>query len=579
MSESETSPDINAPRGSEKIPDDNSKLNKHSHSIDIDADDDPDMVGRLDRAEIDADDDPDLLSQQVNVDIDPDDDPDLVGKRHSSDIDPDDDPDMQYMDSHEVSSDDTSSDKLSARQRLINMGDRLRGMLDNGDDEPSADDLERTADELKEAAQQKRLEEEAYRATEEEVSHEEELMGNSGEKFVKLTAERTRHLFERSKTREQINNAKEEASDALAAIATSMYLELSDAGVPEDEIVRQIDEFVAGQADEMANQMEAEYKAEYDNASPVMKRLYDKWSLWGEQGMKGKIKKAAVLAPGLIAIGAAGSVAGGAVLGGAAGVGIALLGKSVGRQLLRNKLDRASNVDEHAAERVGDFKADAEVNAAIFDALDASSDKYRKRNRNRMIGGVAVSMVAGAALGGAAGFVGDVVRDHVDLGKVGEKLGDAASAVKGKYEAFQADRRDGGLIDSDFLGEGPESTDTPLPADVSPDTGGPDVGSDGGPAEAPTPTSREAIFDGFHATRELTPDGKEAILDNLNNYKVQPGDTIWDVSEKMLEEQGMKNPSVYEIDATKDFLIRELQDQGYADSRGWLNAGDTIKLR
>ena len=139
MSESETSPDINTPRGPERIPGDDSKLNKHSHPIDIDADDDPNIVGRLDRAEIDADDDPDLLSQQVNVDIDPDDDPDLVGKIHSSDIDPDDDPE--------------SSQNKPLRERLKEVVDKV--YYADPETEPTSDELDQAADELKEAARQK----------------------------------------------------------------------------------------------------------------------------------------------------------------------------------------------------------------------------------------------------------------------------------------------------------------------------------------------------------------------------------------------------------------------------------------
>lgn len=94
-----------------------------------------------------------------------------------------------------------------------------------------------------------------------------------------------------------------------------------------------------------------------------------------------------------------------------------------------------------------------------------------------------------------------------------------------------------------------------------------------------TISTRNELFDGRLGTRELTPEGREALAEQLDGYHVKPGDSVWSLSEQFLHEQGVDNPTTYEIDATKDVLLKELQASGNADSRGWLTAGDTINIK
>lgn len=419
-------------------------------------------------------------------------------------------------------------------------------------------------------------------------------------KYSSQVAERSKRMVEGAKTREDINATKEELSDVISAIATQYMVELESEGKSWDEITKTIDAFVTEQTDSILGKMEQHRLEEYNNSRPFMKKIYDTWARWGEgEGItKGKVAKTIVIAIPSAAAGAVLMPLAGAV-GMGAGIGLAgfMSGKAVARRLAGAKLDNIAGIKTTASEQRIDMKDRIERanradvtendkpefdnegnvigkgrNLELVDIISERSEIYRQTNLRRTVGGVAISAVAGLA-GGAAADAATHAFDNFSFGKLGEKIEQLGGKIKdGVTNLFEANPSDSTGADT------PERQHGGIGAIENAELGG--GGSEMATVSAPPEvTGRGELFDGFHATRELTPDGKEAILDNLNNYKVQPGDTIWDVSEKMLEEQGVKNPSVYEIDATKDFLVRELQDQGYADSRGWLNAGDTIKLR
>lgn len=105
-------------------------------------------------------------------------------------------------------------------------------------------------------------------------------------------------------------------------------------------------------------------------------------------------------------------------------------------------------------------------------------------------------------------------------------------------------------------------------------------GDGGGNAGSETTNlTRGELFDGSLGGRKLTPEGREALAEQLNGYTVKTGDTVWDLSEDFLKEQGVKNPTRFEIDTTKDVLLRELQATNSVDSRGWLSVGDKIRIK
>jgi hypothetical protein len=89
--------------------------------------------------------------------------------------------------------------------------------------------------------------------------------------------------------------------------------------------------------------------------------------------------------------------------------------------------------------------------------------------------------------------------------------------------------------------------------------------------------SRNELFDGSRGSRSLTPENAERLADFLDTYKVKENDDqgVWGISEKYLENQGVKNPTVFETDAVKDYI---LQHSTLTDS-SIIYPGDTIKLK
>jgi len=81
------------------------------------------------------------------------------------------------------------------------------------------------------------------------------------------------------------------------------------------------------------------------------------------------------------------------------------------------------------------------------------------------------------------------------------------------------------------------------------------------------------LFAGEGGSTHLTALNKEHLHDFLDTYTVKSTDTRgdWGIAEKYLKAQGIKNPSVYQIDAVKDRMLE------IDPSSAILHPGDTIK--
>lgn len=392
-------------------------------------------------------------------------------------------------------------------------------------------------------------------------------------KYAELVAERSKRMIEGANTRKDIDAAKEELSDMLGGLATLLMDELEAEGVSWDDIPGQIDTFIAEQTDEVLQKMEAHRMEEYDNARPIMKKFYDKWAQWGEQGTKGKLKKAAAFALPGAAFGAAlvplaGVVGFGAVTGALAVTGA----RSVGRRLAGAHLDKRADAKKVAQAQREDIRGeiDAVENAAHTDILaiiDERSEVYRKQNLRRTAGGLAIALSVGLLTAKGADILADNV-DNWSFGKLGELGKSDVDAPEGGND----------IVKPDMDGDG-----TPDALDRDRDGDGVNNGRDYAPndpnvSEAPVST-RDQLFDGRFGARELTSEGRAALAEQLNGYTVKPGDSVWSLSEQFLADQGIQNPTVYEIDATKDMLLGELRASGDVDSRGWLSVGDKIHIK
>ncbi len=427
-----------------------------------------------------------------------------------------------------------------------------------------------------------------------EVETIDELVEGYATKLAKKHDRTFGQLLHKSDYRES-KDLQDELGDMMGAIATQLMIEADNNRLGDDDR----DEWIAAELSRVTDKViarSAELRLEaFNSVSPVRKFLYNKWEQWGSEGKKGKVKQSVALAvPGVLAGAGAGVVVGAAV---GVGAGAALLtagSRSLGRGLIRNQLNKRHHVsstkDAHAKEIgdvVSDFVTKRTENAhkrfipksrkgassyEMLGSINASTEKYRKRNRNQMLGGVGIAMSVGLVSSALADYIGDGIfggsPSHAAdrPAGIGSEVDNHTSRLDtaGRQdlgEAYMGSGRDGGGITSHLNASGRQ------------DLGEAVMG------ERSVASPREMLFEGYHGTRQLTPEGKQEIMDSLRGHRVKSGESIWSLSEKMLKEQGVKNPSVYEIDATKDMLLHELQRSGSVDTTGMLRAGQVLKFR
>ena len=255
-------------------------------------------------------------------------------------------------------------------------------------------------------------------------------------KYAELVAKRGGKLFERKRTRAEIDAAKEDVTDLLSGLATQMMDELLAEGKSEAEMAELVGNFVDEQSDLLANSIEQSRIDNYEGSWRITKMMANKWAKWTEQSTDketgkrkflswGNIKKmgsmavmGAALGAGvtlaLPALGFAGGVAGTFGIAGVAGFASA---RSIGRSLAGGFLDKKSSEKRVATEQSAEMKEqykklndentaqeDLKNRKTIFEIVDERSTAYRKRNRNRVIASVAIAGVAGVAAGTLTNF-------------------------------------------------------------------------------------------------------------------------------------------------------------------------------
>lgn len=254
-----------------------------------------------------------------------------------------------------------------------------------------------------------------------------------------------------------------------------------------------------------------------------------------------------------VAAGAALAVAGSAaaVIAGVAGTGAGM----VGAGMLAGRYGRAY---ASRVSRLYDNKEDQPVfelddnSAENQQAVDRSIDFLRTTSRDhienaeKLKKGAVIGAIGAVALGGSIVVARDIINDspNIGFGAIGEKL-------------------------SDWFGDDTPDVDPPGNEELP-------------PPPVDEPITRGEMFDGYQGTREFTTVGQTDFNKWINGnggYTVQPGDTVWSLSEQYLQQNGITHPTVYEVDAVKDSVLKELQARGLADGRGWLNVGDTIKIK
>ena len=87
------------------------------------------------------------------------------------------------------------------------------------------------------------------------------------------------------------------------------------------------------------------------------------------------------------------------------------------------------------------------------------------------------------------------------------------------------------------------------------------------------------LFDGNKGSTEFTTEGLKDFNKWIEGHHVASGESVWSLSEGYLQQEGVAKPSVYQVDAVKDSVLKEFQAKDIVNGRGWLSKGDIIKLK
>lgn len=200
---------------------------------------------------------------------------------------------------------------------------------------------------------------------------------------------------------------------------------------------------------------------------------------------------------------------------------------------------------------------------------DAQYEKRMKRNGQ-------VAWLGVAAIAAIAFLNRSSLGDTDFLGFGGDSDG---SEKKKKQGSDTSEIPTGGTTETPTDGstEIPSDGSTETPTDGGNETDGNTGGNDSGAEDRGDTTPREQLFNGEAGSTHLSREAEANIQTFMDDYKVGTTDTrgVWGISEKYLESEGIKNPSVYEIDAVKDHILQHSS----LNENSILHPGDTIKLK
>lgn len=300
-----------------------------------------------------------------------------------------------------------------------------------------------------------------------------------------------------------------------------------------------------------------------------------------------------------VALGAAGTIVGagaGMLIGAAAGVGLAAGAAVAAKSVVSFARGYANNEkkDTGIAPGIGELsdehkeKAKLQVERSVLMGTDREVatkryfghrleedilDQQEKRRRSGRAGLLGVA--AGIVLGGTLSHVaGELIHGPADW-KLGEWSNRSintpthAITVPPQEGSFNA----GSPLDHQPVPPAPlKSSDTPGMAEAIRN-----ALDGGGGSHGVADTAGD--FTGSLGTTELTSTGLDHFNQFIDGHVVQPGESIWQLSQQYLEQNGVKNPSTYQIDAVKDRVLEELQQRGVVGANGWLTAGQRISLK
>ena len=315
----------------------------------------------------------------------------------------------------------------------------------------------------------------------------------------------------------------------------------------------------------------------------ILSKAHNKISSW--YGGLSRTEKLGVAGAGVVAAGLLGLAL--SPLG-AAGVGI-MAGAKGYRSYMQSRsklyerpaeVEKIQSTNEQGSKSLGELQTEAldKMTAARTERIE-KTDKVNKRAR-------ITTALGGLVLGGGLALQAVEHWDDIRHFFGGGNGNNGVSGGNGGNGGESAPGN-GGHIDQphDTQKEAEDlakknaipSSDTPGVADaINEALGGEGTGAGDGHW---APGGIDGYLNGDLGTTELTQAGLENFEAWANNYTVQPGDTIWGLSEKYLQAQGITNPSVYQIDAVKDAALADFQARGIVGVNGWLSAGQSLHVK
>lgn len=263
--------------------------------------------------------------------------------------------------------------------------------------------------------------------------------------------------------------------------------------------------------------------------------------------------------------------AAGTVLGSGAGlVGASLV---TGAKLLKTKTQGQAGLHRNTAEvDKADFK-DADGSYKSIDELRVqSSVSFKKGFDQRVEKADKINNKAKWMTIASAALLGAGIAGHIDA------VHDAYKAAEGGIADYF------GITDHhDVLPSGGSGARNPADlgsGDVNPHNQYTFTHHDVAPAPAPAPaTPVEVVPQDMDGATEFSGAGLDHFNQWANGHTVQPGESVWKLSQDYLQANGVRNPSVYQIDAVKDKVLAEFSTKGLVDAKGWLTAGQQLRIK
>jgi hypothetical protein len=293
-------------------------------------------------------------------------------------------------------------------------------------------------------------------------------------------------------------------------------------------------------------------------------------------GLSRKQKIIVGLGSVVVGAGAGLAVAGAATVLGA-GAGIAGAGLLAGAKVYKTTAQGRAGLHRNTTKVDKDDFKDADGNyKSIDDLRTQSSVSFKKsldqrvENADKINKKTKLMTIASAALLGAG------VAGHIDV------IHDAYKAAGDHIADYfgMGDHHDVLPSDSQGGGSGNNPVSQMGSGDVNPhnEYSFPHHDAPVAPPAAP-PVPVEVVPSDMGGATEFNGAGLDHFNQWVEGHTVQPGESVWKLSQDYLRANGVHDPSVYQIDAVKDKVLAEFSAKGLVDGNGWLMAGQQLRIR